>query len=182
MPSCFHQRETSHLPFSMSPAGHGNQAVRQSRKALQRNVATLSSASPSSRAREGLAALLSCLALGTASSHKDSGDSRCCRRSCLHYRRGTSQLGTSQLRPTWSPLCSEARPARGVALRAGSLWAGLPLTSVPLFSERNRSRAPLLDALPRTCSCQEADHSGVGGKAGRALLPRGARVTDLLPI
>lgn len=98
------------------------------------------------------------------SSRQDSGVSRCCRGAALITAWGTSSSANTGV------LCvPKPGPACGTALSEPVGWLPADLSAF-LFSERDRSRVHLLDALRLACSCE--DHSGVGGKARRALPPR----------
>lgn len=150
---------------------NGNQAVRESQKVLQRSASDLSSAfpQPESWARPG------CLAVPLGLQHclpppaRTLGSPGAVRGAALITDGGTSSSANMGVLRVLKP-----GPAHGTALSEPVGWLPADLSAF-LFSERDRSRVHLLDALLLACSCQEVAQGCVGGKAGRALPPRMGR-------
>lgn len=177
-PHVFSRRETSHLPFLMSPAEYGNQAVRGSQKALQRNVSNLSSAfpRPESRGGPGRPAFPRGLLHGLLPPTGTLGSPGAARGAALI---------TDGDPPNSADLESFVfrSPGQPVALRSASLWAGLRLTSVPFCFERETGAGRTCLTLAAGLLLPERGPWWCGRRGqGSPPSENGARVTDLLPL
>lgn len=167
--TCFHKGKPAIYQFSCPLLSAEIRQAEKAKKHFREMCPTRPGPSPSSRAREGLAALLPCSALRTASPPPGLlGSPGAAGGAALRTDGGPPHPADSESCVLRSP----ASPWRCAPQARGRPPADL---SAFLFSERDRSRARLLDALLLACSCQEGDRGGVGGEARRALPPRTGR-------